>query len=184
MQDLFNFINDSQVSNEKIYIGGKGTALQWFTWIKPRNVRMVYIFCLGGGGGGGAGLTGTASANRGGGAGGGSGAITQWLGPAYLLPDTLFIAPGTGGLGGTTSAAAGGAGLRSYVSIVSGNTTAANLLLISGAADAGGGAGGTTAAATAGAAGTIATSATAILCGMGLWTARVGQVGAAPGPSF
>lgn len=67
-------------------------------WQKPAGVRRVFIFAIGGGGGGGAGLTGAAGTDRGGGGGGGSGGVFVGKFIAALLPDTLSVAVGRGGV--------------------------------------------------------------------------------------
>jgi hypothetical protein len=87
----------------------------WQTWNKPRNAKMIEIFCLGGGAGGSVNIvgTGTRSAGNGGGAGG----IVRGIIPAFLLPDTLYILVGKGGAGSTTNNTAGGVGGISYIGL-------------------------------------------------------------------
>lgn len=65
-------------------------------WVKPQGASFVWFTLIGAGGGGG-----TA-----GGAGGGSGAVTNFMGPAFLMPDILRVSIGSGGVGAT---GAGGA---------------------------------------------------------------------------
>lgn len=72
-------------------------------WRKPPNASMVCILAMGGGGGGGgAGRSTTTTAS-----GGGSGASAEWslvLVPAAILPESLYVTAGLGGVGGTGSA--------------------------------------------------------------------------------
>jgi len=69
----------------------------WQPWNKPRNAKFIEIFCVGGGG---AGVAPTLSTGTGTGGGGGSSAgIVRGLIPAFLLPDTLYILVGKGGVG-------------------------------------------------------------------------------------
>jgi hypothetical protein len=56
---------------------------------------MIEIFCLGGGGGGGQ----NNLSNPTGACGGGSGGIVRGMIPAFLLPDTIYILIGKGGIG-------------------------------------------------------------------------------------
>ena len=100
----------------------------WQTWVKPRKCNFVWIMCIGGGsggyGGGGNGLAGSAP-------GGASGAVTKALYTANVLPDTLYIQPGTGSVGGTGSLSAQNfnafsAG-QSWVTIVPSTTTPVGL---------------------------------------------------------
>jgi len=104
MIDVFNTPSKQQTIT--FYATGN-----WQTWNKPRNAKMIEIFCLGGGGGGGQNnLT-----NPTGAGGGGSGGIVRGIIPAFLLPDTIYILVGKGGVGSSTSNTAGGAGGISYV---------------------------------------------------------------------
>jgi hypothetical protein len=109
MLDLNN-IPSQQQQTYMFYATGN-----WQTWSKPRNAKIIEIFCLGGGGGGGR-PNGSSTSNTGGG-GGASGGITRGIIPAILLPDTLYVFPGKGGLGATTNNTAGASGGISYVSL-------------------------------------------------------------------
>ena len=109
MLDLLN-IPTQQQQTYTLYATGN-----WQTWNKPRNAKFIEIFCLGGGAGGGvATISGFA---KNGGSGGGSGGIVRGLIPAFLLPDTLYILVGKGGIGSSTSNTAGGSGGISYISL-------------------------------------------------------------------
>jgi len=79
-----------------------GTSPQYHitnqSWIKPQGASFVF-FTLIGGGGGGAGYDGTDP-----GGGGGSGAVTNFMCPAFLIPDQLSVMVGVGGGGGSIGA--------------------------------------------------------------------------------
>jgi hypothetical protein len=191
MQDFFNFPDPYLQDYWEFSPLNTGTgASSWQKWEKPRGKSMCFIWALGGGAGGGGGFTGTAGTGRGGGGGGGSGACSRLIIPIFMLPDALYIQPGSGGLGSTGSGVAGGAGARSFVCLgpfplgtVSDITAASNSYLISGNAAATGGGAGTAAA--GGAAGASETLATAANAGRGahaaFWFANVGMAGAAGG---
>lgn len=153
------------------------------TWIKPRGINFVHIFCMGAGGGGGGGFTRAAAAAGSGGGGGGSGGQATLTIPAYLLPDRLFIIVGAGGRGGTGSGVAGAAGGRSFVLINEiAPLIATNTVAYSGAADAGGGGAGSAAAVgAAGAASTVPTAANTAIGNTGHLTVLVGSAGTASG---
>jgi len=87
----------------------------WQTWSKPRNAKMIEIFCLGGGGSGGHPLISSSSGTGGG--GGGSGGIVRGIIPAFLLPDIIYIFVGKGGIGPKTASTSGSAGGISYVGL-------------------------------------------------------------------
>lgn len=107
MLDVFNI--PGQQDNVKIFYAAGTTA--WQTWQKPRNCKFIWMMCIGGGsGGGGGGITSGIQA-------GATGATTRALFPASVLPDTLFVQPGPGGVGGTPNLGAGGNGNRSWVVI-------------------------------------------------------------------
>lgn len=166
------------------FVGGSSTTLiQWQTWRKPRGVKFIYLIGVGGGGSGGTGLnTGTTS---GGGAGGGSGAQTMVMIPSFMIPDTLYIQAGAGGIGPTTSGAQGTAGQPTYVAIEPSTTLTANMTLLF--ANPGAVTSATVPTATAGGlAGTAAaatTIATMPLAGRGFYNFLAGQVGSVGGAS-
>jgi hypothetical protein len=85
----------------------------WQTWRKPRNCNNVWIMCIGGASGG---YGGSNSAGFNGGSGGGSGGVVRALFQANVLPDILYVQPGTGGAGGVGGAVAT-SGTRSFVVI-------------------------------------------------------------------
>ena len=73
-----------QGANVQIFNGGGSTR----DWVKPQGVSFVWFTLIGGGGG--TDSTGTIS-------GGGSGAVTNFMCPAFLIPDSLRITVGAGG---------------------------------------------------------------------------------------
>ena len=70
------------------------------TWNKPNGINFVYGLLIGAGSGGGGGFSMGAGTTGGGGGGGTPGCTIQFLQPAYLVPDTLFVSVATGGIGG------------------------------------------------------------------------------------
>lgn len=76
-----------QGANIQIFQQGGTTS----DWVKPQGASFVWFTLIGGGGGGGAG---DGSAN---GSGGGSGAVTNFMCPAFLIPDVLRVSVGAGG---------------------------------------------------------------------------------------
>ena len=159
------------------------TGTSWVTWEKPRGIIMLEIICIGAGGGGRSGWSAN-SATRSGGAGGGSGGFSRLLIPAVFLPDVLYVAVGRGGAGGASAtgvgaANAGSTGNSSFVGIAPTNN-AIHLVCF---ASAGGGAaalavGGNT----AGAAAAVAAQSSALISGLGIFSAFAGHSGAA-GPT-
>ena len=179
MIDIFN-ITDNSTNNQIFYAVSSGST-QWQTWQKPNGTKMIHIYVLGGGGGGGAGRTGVINTGAGGG-GGGSTAISIGLFPACMLPDTLYISVGKGGLGGSANTA-GTAGELSYVS-VSASTNVTAILMQSGDAGAGGGGAGTSSiAGSGGIASTIWSYANDIWPQLGQISAIVGVAGSNGGPT-
>lgn len=65
-------------------------------WVKPQGTSFVWFTLIGAGAGGRNDVTGS------GGVGGGSGAVTNFMCPAFLIPDELRIVVGIGGAGGAT----------------------------------------------------------------------------------
>jgi hypothetical protein len=158
----------SQQQNTTIFYAQSGS---WQTWNKPRNAKMIEIFCLGGGAGGGQGTVITGTSNAGG--GGASGGIVRGLIPAFLLPDTIYISVGKGGAGSSTSATAGSVGNISYVAL---QPTASEQTLICKSSTTTPGAGG--AASGGGNAPTISVISLSAFGNLGLFTAIAGVAGA------
>lgn len=149
--DVWTFVNHTKR-------GSSSTIGPFQSWQRPRGKSMVFILAIGGGAGGGNGFTAAAGNARGGGGGGGPAHSLKILIPAMLLPDTLYISPGAGGLGGGN----GGVGSQgdptviSYAPFYSAGPANAHIFC-SVAAGTGGGAGSGTTAGTAGAAGSVST---------------------------
>ena len=80
-----------QGANIQIFSEGGTTS----DWVKPQGASFVWFTLIGGGGGGG----GVDELN---GSSGGSSAVTNFMCPAFLIPDMLRIRVGAGGAGGTT----------------------------------------------------------------------------------
>ena len=141
----------------------------WQAWSKPRNAKFIQIFCLGGGGGGGQ----NTLNNPTGACGGGSGGHVKGIIPAFLLPDTIYVQVGRGGIGASTGAA-GGVGGISYVAI---QPSTSELTLICKSSTAGGGGGGTN---STGAAATVSVVALSAFGNLGLFSASAGVASAGP----
>ena len=187
MIDIFNLPQQSDLvswfpgtSSPTFLTGREG----WSTWIKPRGINQVAILCIGSGGGGGGGEASDSSC--GGGGGGGSASYTNYLYPAWALPDQLYVfspVGGAGGNGGTTSLTGqtGGTGARSVVSIYPSSVSVDNFVAISGNTGGGGGGGGTTSAGAGGAAGTITSFSNVRLSYVAQWNPVPGIIGQAGG---
>lgn len=142
----------------------------WVTWNKPRNAKMIEIFCLGGGGSGGHPAIAAAASNGAG--GGGSGGIVRGLIPAFLLPDTLYILVGKGGIGPQVSSTTGLPGGISYIGLQP-STSEQTLVCKSSTLASGGG----VSTGTAGAGATISNVVLSAFGNLGLFTAVAGVAG-------
>jgi len=176
MQDQFDIPSGMRNYVSEYWGGNVTLGTNWQTWTKPRGVTLVSITAIGGGAGGGGACGAAAAGAAGGGGGGGSSGWSRALFLASMLPDVLFVSPGsggTGGAGGTSGSGVNGvSGILSYVAVYPNTTIVAqNLLLKSGDAGAVFGGQGTAAAAGGtGAASTINTIATSPLAQMALST--------------
>jgi len=157
----------SQQQNTTIFYAQSGS---WQTWNKPRNAKMIEIFCLGGGAGGAITSVGAGSVN--GGLGGGSGGIVRGLIPAFLLPDTIYILVGKGGAGSTGDNTNGGAGSISYIGLQPSTSEQTLICKSSTLAASGNGTGAT-----------ISTVSLSAFGNLGLFTAIAGVNGSAGGTS-
>jgi len=166
MLDL-SHISSQQQSTFTFYATGN-----WQTWNKPRNAKLIQIFCLGSGAAGGTATT--SAAGIAGAGGGGSGGIVRGIIPAFLLPDTLYILVAKGGsqaAGATTNN-----GAISYVSL-NGTTTEATLICKSSTGAAGvGQIGGSVLTAAS-----IASTTLSAFGNLGLFTAIAGVAGGTGG---
>lgn len=77
-----------QGANVQIFRDGGTTS----DWVKPQGASFIWVTLIGSGGGGGNG-----GVTLGGG-GGGSGAVTNYMGPAFLIPDVLRVYVGKSSL--------------------------------------------------------------------------------------
>ncbi|MDT4799987.1 hypothetical protein FQZ97_326650 [compost metagenome] len=114
-------------------ISGGGVDVQVYTasgsWSRPANAKAVYILIIGGGGGGG-GASGAVAATgvqaSGGGGGGGGACSDAYLVADVLLPYSVSVnvgKGGVGGVGGTGGAANGLSGQQSYIFYTSGSSS-------------------------------------------------------------
>jgi len=165
-------------ANTQIFQNG-GT---WQTWVKPKNAKTVSFFVVGAGSGGGGGFQ-TGSGAKSGGQGGSNGGNVKLILQASLLPDILYIIPGTGGAGGIggNPSTAGGAATKSFVCLTPDTGSVSNIVCTSGNAAATGGTGGSTATATGGVGETIATTANMIFVNLGNFIATAGTAGSSGG---
>lgn len=172
MIDMLNIPVDSD-STKIFHFNGSGN---WQTWQKPAKANLVYMFVIGGGSGGGGGRTVAANSSPGGGGGASSG-ITVGIYQARLLPDTIYLQVGGGGLGGAANTG-GSSGEISYVSVRP-DTTTMNILLQSSAAapTGGGGAFSTTGVGAGGTAATVWDYSTVPFGELGIITTSAGQNG-------
>jgi hypothetical protein len=116
-----------QGANVQIFSQGGSTS----DWVKPQGASFVWFTLIGAGGSGGVGgLSGNSN-------GGASGAVTNFMGPAFLIPDVLRVTVGLGGarvFGVGSAAAAGNAGTESSVGYQQKDTTQYTLLTANGGA--------------------------------------------------
>jgi hypothetical protein len=92
---------------ENTSVGGGGVP-PWrgmTVWNKPQGINFVYGILISPGTGGGGGFSFGAGTAGGGGGGGSAGPVMQFIQPAYVVPDTLAVTVGRGGLGGAASTA-------------------------------------------------------------------------------
>lgn len=92
-----------QGANVQIFRGGdRSTTAHVATraWVKPQGASFVWFTLIGAGGGGGGGVLDTSSSLLYYGGGGASGNVTNFMCPAFLIPDVLQVAVGRAGSGG------------------------------------------------------------------------------------
>jgi len=101
-----------QGANVQIFRNGGNDQTGRNDWIKPQGASFVWFTLIGAGGGGGGGFLNNddpgALEYRAGG-GGASGGVTNFMCPAFLLPDVLQVAIGEGGDAGATGTSTTGA---------------------------------------------------------------------------
>jgi len=107
-----------------------------FDWVKPQGASFVWFTLIGGGGGGGGGFLDAATDATQPGGGGASGNVTNFMCPAFLMPDQLRVAVGRGGNGGSANtdvqASNGVAGAATSIIYQQKNDTGYTLLQASG----------------------------------------------------
>ena len=128
-----------QGANVQIFRGGDAAVSQNGTrdWVKPQGASFVWFTLIGAGGGGGGSVLESAGPNLWYGGGGASGNVTNFMCPAFLLPDTLKIKVGNGGNGGALAiepndASTGTAGQPTQVFYQQKNGTGYELLIAAG----------------------------------------------------
>lgn len=152
-----------QGANIQIFQEGGSTS----DWVKPQGASFIWVTLIGGGGAGG-GTTGATS-----GSGGGSAAVTNFMGPAFLIPDVLRVTVGAGGKP-TANGQLGPSGTASTIIYQQKDTTGYTLLT------ANGGTGGQQNAANGGGAGGTASTSNYFSC-MGFFQSVAGQAGIGSG---
>lgn len=161
MLDTFGFPTP-QGSNYQEFYGVYSSTRNYSVkqWIKPRGASMVRIILIGSGGAG-------YGSSTGGNGGGGSGAVTQWIGPAIFIPDSLTIQLSNG-------PPLGNPGLTSNIIWQGSNNSSTGYTLLSansGASSSTGGAGGIV-------------STNNYFGASGIFTSVAGQAGAGIGASI
>lgn len=129
-----------QGANVQIFRGGdRGTTAHLYTrdWVKPQGASFVWFTLIGAGGGGGGSSGDGAAVFAYYGGGGASGNVTNFMCPAFLLPDVLQVRIGSGGDGGTEGDATtvggnGTAGTATYINYQQKDGTGYILLQASG----------------------------------------------------
>lgn len=147
-----------QGANVQIFRGGVVNTNATRDWVKPQGASFVWFTLIGAGGGGAGNFQDSAIPAWYPGGGGASGNVTNFMCPAFLLPDVLQVAVGAGGSGGAdavdANAGAGLAGNSTVIYYQQKNGAGYELLKASGggggAVNNSGGAGGTAAAANTG----------------------------------
>ena len=76
-------------------------------WEKPKGINFVYAMLINAGTGGGGGYSFGVGTAGGGGGGGAPGNVIQFIQPAYLMPDVLYMTVARGGAGGAAATAGG-----------------------------------------------------------------------------
>jgi hypothetical protein len=101
-----------QGANVQIFRGGGNDQYWRHDWVKPRGASFVFFTLIGAGGGGGGGYINDADPDFPtyfAGGGGASGGVTNFMCPAFLLPDVLQVAIGAGGDAGEAGSQSSGA---------------------------------------------------------------------------
>ncbi len=142
--DQNTFIFYANADSASISVSGSFQA-----WNVPEYATFLHFTVIGGGGGGGAGYYSSSLTSGSGGGGGAPGGMVAVSIPAMLLPKTLYLQVGHGGLGGaaaTTDPQVGNSGSNGTISYVClyPEINSGSVLIQSSMTNAGGGAGGGT----------------------------------------
>jgi len=128
-----------QGANVQIFRGGDIQTSQSGTrdWVKPQGASFIWFTLIGAGGGGGGSCFNTSDPLLYYGGGGASGNVTNFMCPAFLMPDQLKIRIGNGGNGGgsgtdNTTGTTGDAGQSTQVLYQQQNNLGYELLIASG----------------------------------------------------
>jgi len=128
-----------QGANVQIFRGGDIQTSQSGTrdWVKPQGASFVFFTLIGAGGGGGGSCFNTTDPLLYYGGGGASGNVTNFMCPAFLMPDQLKIRIGNGGNGGgsgtdNSTGTAGASGQSTQVLYQQKNNLGYELLIASG----------------------------------------------------
>jgi hypothetical protein len=175
-----------QGANVQIFRGGDIQTSQSGTrdWVKPQGASFVWFTLIGAGGGGGGSAFNTADVLLYFGGGGASGNVTNFMCPAFLLPDGLKIRIGNGGNGGSSGsndgvATTGADGQPTQIFYQQKNSNGYELLVASGG---GGGTGASAAGSTNGVGGTASPADSGgPMTAAGFYNAITGQNGGAGG---
>jgi len=134
-----------QGANVQIFRGGDDSSTAHVAtreWVKPQGASFVWFTLIGAGGGGGGGMLDNTGPVYYKGGGGASGNVTNFMCPAFLLPDVLQVAVGRGGNGGAenvdVAADNGIAGNPTQIIYQQKNNQGYTLLQASGGGDGGG----------------------------------------------
>jgi hypothetical protein len=172
-----------QGANVQIFWGGdiQNSSSGTRDWVKPQGASFVWFTLIGAGGGGGGSCYSTGDSLLYFGGGGASGNVTNFMCPAFLMPDQLKIRIGNGGNGGgsgpdNSTGTAGTAGQSTEVLYQQKNNLGYQLLIASGGGAGGAASGGLASQGTAGAA--TAANTGGPMTAAGFYNAIAGQNGA------
>jgi len=134
-----------QNANVQIFRGGDANTTAHVStraWVKPQGASFVWFTLIGAGGGGGGNFQDSGGPQWYPGGSGASGNVTNFMCPAFLLPDMLQVAVGKGGTGGAdavdTAASDGLSGESTQIIYQQKNGIGYQLLLATGGGGGGG----------------------------------------------
>lgn len=176
MLDVFNLSSEAILDIQVFNAVSGPASTGWQVWKKPRGSKFVYMLAVGGGGSGS--TASNTTATSGGGGGGASGVCATLCTASMLIPDTLYISVGPGGIS-PVLALASNQGSNTYISLEPSINTDSTLLYASR------GLGGISPTATAGgaqrSAGPSSTIGSMRQAAKGVWFSQNGGVGGAGG---